>query len=194
MKNGRNTLAKMIIAALDTHYVPISTEGTTSTWGIFSTIFALMRYRFLLGILVKIGASAITELKTALHHQNLNVRVSAMTALGKIGHPSAVDLLLPFLDSGESAEREWAISALGVTRSPLVFDRIITALDDRDLNVRQSAIRALGDFGNESALPKLQKIAETDKTLVESYGLTIGHVAKEAIEKIHKTGKAFEQQ
>jgi len=31
MKNGRNSLAKMIIAALDTRYAPISTNGTTST-------------------------------------------------------------------------------------------------------------------------------------------------------------------
>jgi HEAT repeat protein len=180
-KRALINLAKAVIAILDTPYVPISIKGTTS-------IFAIIRYPLLLRMLVKTGSSATTQLEDALDHPNLNVRLSAISAIGQSGHPSAVDLLLPFLDSGEAAEREWAVSALGFTHSPLVFERIIAALEDEHLGVRESAIRALGDFGNENALLKLEQLA-ADKTLVESYGLTIGHVAKEAIEKIQKRGK-----
>lgn len=178
-KRTSKILVKVIIAILDTPYAPISIKGTTS-------IFAIIRYPLLLSLLEKIGASVIMELENALHHPNLNVRISAMAAIGKSGHSSAVDLLLPFLDSRETAEREWAVSAIGYTRSPLVFERIIAAVEDEDLSVREAAIGALGDFGNENALPILEKIAESDRTLVESYGLTLGHVAKKAIEKIQK--------
>ena len=178
---------KEIIAALDTRYAPIATQGFNSSKDNISEMDdALRRHPILLDALVKIGNPAITELESALRHSNLNVRVSAMAALGRIEHPSTVDLLLPFLDSHTPAERAWVLYALGNTRSPRVLKRIIAALNDENLDVRESAILALGDFGDTSVLPKLERIASSDTSLVESYGRTIGHVAREAIEKIKK--------
>ena len=178
---------KEIIAALDTRYAPIATEGFDSSTDSFSELNgALRRYPLLLDALAKIGRPAMEELQQALGHPNLNVRVAAIEAIGRIAHPSSVDLLLPFLDSSKSEERQWAIYALGNTRSSKAFNRIVAALDDENVYVREAALLGLGDFGNTSVLPRLEQIAESDKTLVENYGRTLGHVAKEAIEKIHK--------
>jgi hypothetical protein len=178
---------KEIIAALDTRYAPIATEGFDSSIDSFSELNgALRRYPLLLDALAKIGRPALEELQKAFGHPNLNVRVAAIEAMGRIAHPSSVDLLLPFLDSSKSEERQWAIYALGNMRSPTAFNRIVAALDDENVYVREAALLGLGDFGNTSVLPRLEQIAESDKTLVENYGRTLGHVAKEAIEKIHK--------
>ena len=182
---------KEIIAALDTRYAPYNTHGYDQD-SLSEANRAQKRHPLLLDVIVKIGKPALPDLELALRHSNPNVRVSAMTAIARIAHPSAVDLLLPFLDSREYLERESAVYALASTRSSRVFERIVAALDDKNLGVRESAILALGDFGNETVLPKLEQIAESDKTMVETYGRTIGHVAKEAIEKIRKRGSIRE--
>jgi HEAT repeat protein len=176
---------KEIFAALDTRYAPYNTHGYNQD-SLSEANRAQKRHPLLVDAVVKIGKAALPELEVALRHPNLNVRVSAMTTIARIGHPSAVDLLLPFLDSSEYLERESAVYTLASTRSSRVFERIVAALDDKNLGVRESAILALGDFGDASVLPKLEQIAELDKTMVEAYGRTIGHVAKDAIEKIKK--------
>jgi HEAT repeat protein len=177
---------KEIIIALDTPWAPIVTKGWNSTTDSISELnSATKRYELLREVLLKIGEPAIAELENALHHPNLNVRFSAMEAILRIGHPSIVDLLLPLLDSTEYHERGLAVAELGKTGTPRAFDRIVAALDDENSYVRNIAIIALGNLGNPNVLPKLERIAESDKTKVD-HVRTIGDVAKEAIEKIHK--------
>jgi HEAT repeat protein len=177
---------KEIVTALDTPWAPIVTQGwNSSTDSISELNRATRRYELLREVLLKIGAPAIAELENALHHPNLNVRFSAIEAILRIGHPSIADLLLPLLDSTEYHERGLAVAELGKIGSPKGFDRIVAALDDESSYVRNIAIIALGNLGNPSVLPKLERIAESDKTKVDHIR-TIGDVAKEAIEKIQK--------
>jgi HEAT repeat protein len=179
---------KAIIAALDTPYAPIGIKFVSSNQSpeFMAEADALGRWPLLVDALVKIGKPALPELENALQHANLNVRISAMHAVGRIGDPSSVDLLLPFLQSEKSHERAWALGSLGYTRSPKVFEILVHALGDRSMDIKETAISALGELGDTRALPKLERIAEKDRTMIENYGLTIGDVAKEAIRKIHK--------
>src|SRR5215208_5836662 len=132
-------VVKEIVAALDTPWAPIVTQGwNSSTDSILEFNRATKRYELLREVLLKIGAPAIAELENALHHPNLNVRFSAMEAILRIGHPSIADL--------------------GKIGSPKGFDRIVAALDDESSYVRKIAIIALGNLGNPSVLPKLERI------------------------------------
>jgi HEAT repeat protein len=179
---------KAILAALDTPYAPIGIKSVSSNQSpeFIAQADASGRWRWLVDALVNIGKPALPELENALHHANLNVRISAMHAIGRIGDPSAADLLLPFLQSEKPHERAWALGSLGYTRSPRVFEILVSALDDRSMDIKETAIRALGEFGDTRALPKLERIAEKDRTMIENYGLTIAGVAKDAIRKIHE--------
>jgi len=178
---------KEIIVALDTRWAPVITKGFDSSKDSLSEFNnATKRYHLLRDVIVNIGDPAIPDLENALHHPNLNVRYSAIIAIKLIGHPSMVDLLLPLLDSTEVHERGLAVAELRKTDTPRTFGRILAALDDESSYVRNIAIIALGDLGNPSALPKLEQIAESDKTEVDHGARTIGDVAKEAIEKIRK--------
>jgi len=181
--------AKEIITELDNPYTPISMKGLSSSnsaeWS--AAVTAGKRWPLLVDALVKIGEPALPELEKALQHPNPNVRISAIHAIGYIGHPSAIDLLLPFVEAKKSPEEGWAMVALGRTRSPRIYETLVAALDDKNIDRKESAILALGVLGDTRALPKLEKIAAADKTLVEPVGRTIGNVAKEAIEKIQKS-------
>jgi HEAT repeat protein len=179
---------KEIVVALDTPFMPICiNEVSSSNQAEFRALSdAIERWPVLVDVLVKIGEPGLPELQNALHHSNPNVCITAMHAIGRIGHPSAVDLLLPYLQSKKPYERAWALGALGQTHSPRVFEILVPALDDESAEIKETAILALGEIGDTRALPKLEQIAKSDTTQVENYGLTIGHVAKDAIKKIRK--------
>jgi hypothetical protein len=178
---------KEIILTLDTPYAPICINGISSNdpdWD--ECVDAVARWKKLLDVLVRIGTPALSELEEALHHNNPNVRISAMHVIGKIGNPSFVDLLLPFTWSTLAYERAWSVGALGYAGLSKYYETLMTALDDEDSSVRESAILVLGDLGDDRALPTLKRIADHDRTMIENYGLTLGDVAKKAIAKILK--------
>lgn len=179
---------KEIVAALDTRYAPVILDRLDSSTDSFSEpLRVAKRIPRLLDVLVKIGQPAISELESALHHPNMNVRLLAMETIERIGHPALVDLFLPFVDSKEDYERGLAVGFLGKTRLPETFDRIVSALDDESLYVRNIAIIALGNIGDRSVLPKLEQFAASDQLIGDDYSRrTVGDVAREAIEKIQK--------
>jgi len=181
---------KEILLNLDTPYAPICINGISSNdpgWD--ECVDAVARWKKLLEVLVKIGTPALSDLEVALHHSNPNVRISAMHVVGKIGAASFIDLLLPFTRSKLVFERAWAVGALGYAGLSKYYKPLISALDDEDCSVRESAIKALGDLGDKRAIPALKRIADRDRTLIETYGLTLGDVAKQAIVKILKREK-----
>jgi hypothetical protein len=181
---------KEILLTLNTPYAPICINGISSDdpdWD--ECTLAVTRWKKLLEVLVRIGTPSLSELENALHHNNSNVRISAMHVIGKIGDPSSIDLILPFTQSKLVCERAWAIGALGYAGLSRYYETLIAALDDVNYSVRESAIRALGDLGDKRALPFLKGIADHDRILIENYGLTLSDVAKEAIVRINKREK-----
>jgi bilin biosynthesis protein len=181
---------KEILLTLDTPYAPICINSVSSDdpdWD--ECALAVARWKKLLEVLVRIGTPALSELGDALRHSNPNARISAMHVIGKIGDPSFIDLVLPFTQSKLVYERAWSVGALGYAHLSKYYEVLITALNDEDSSVKESAIRALGDLGDDRALPTLKQIVDQDRTLIETYGLTLGDVAKHAIVNIHHREK-----
>ena len=193
-KRALNNLVKLgsfavkeIITALDTPYASDLLKAISSTRPeeFNESIIARKIWPFLIDALVQIGKPALEELENSLNHPNPNVRISAMVTIGKIGHPSAVDILLPFLESIKSYERAWAIVALGHTRSSRVYEIIVSALENETID-QDSIITAFGALGDTRALPRLEKIAASHKKLDGRYGFEKRTVVNEAIKSIQK--------
>ena len=180
---------KDIIVALDTPHAPMGLKKIhTKTQGmsvVEESVRAKKRWPLLIDALAKIGEPALDELENSLNHPNPNVCISAMRVIGKIGHPSAVDLLLPYLESIKSYERESAIIALGFTHSPRAYEIIVAALDNETVD-QDAVIEALGALGDIRALPRLEKIAASYKKLDGRYGYEKRFGVNEAIENIQK--------
>jgi HEAT repeat protein len=144
----------------------------------------------LIKALARIGRSSVEKLNDALQHPNLNVRLSAISALGKINDPLAVELLVQLADSPDLGERRSAIAALGELRATSATEKIISSLRDSDAAVRELGVRALIKINDIKSLPALEYLANTDGTIVEAGPgrptLTLGQLAADAVVKIRK--------
>ncbi len=176
---------KTIIAALDLLPYYECRGGYIVTQGDFVSI-----HHILVNALAELGRSSVDKLNEALQHPHLNVRMAAISALGKINSPSAVELLVRFVDSPNVEERMNAVEALGKLRATSAIERIISSLRDSSPVVRETGVRALIQLNDMRALPALEDLASTDGTIIEDRPgmpvLTLGQFALGAAQKIRK--------
>jgi len=114
-------------------------------------------------ILHRFGKPAVpTLLQLAKSDANLEVRVSALMALGSIGALEAVDDLIAL--SGEKAPeiRAHAIAALGRIGDGRAADAIVGHLTESEIGVRLQTVQALGRLQISSAMPKLAACLDDD--------------------------------
>lgn len=126
--------------------------------------------------LVRHGNATLNLLITQLEAEDLEVRRSAIIALGRIGDsratlplsnllreedlamdtanalaqigdPRALDGLLDLMGSSDASIRQAVVNALNSLAAPSMSKRIIPLLHDRDPNVRESAVKIAGYFG-----------------------------------------------
>lgn len=143
--------------------------------------------QMLVKALAKIGRSSVEKLNDALQHPNLNVRVSAISALEEINDPFVVELLVRFMASPHLDERMSAVEALGKLRATSATEKIISSLHDSSPAVREMAIRALAQINDSRALPALEDLARTDHTVIDDRPITtIKDLAEDAIRTIRK--------
>ena len=84
-----------------------------------------------------------------------SLAVDTANALAQIGDPRAVGGLLPLLCSTDASIRQATVNALNSVASPAMAERIIPLLDDPDPNVRESAVKIAGYFGYPQATEAL---------------------------------------
>jgi HEAT repeat protein len=143
--------------------------------------------------LVRHGSATLDLLMTQLTAEDLEVRRSAVVALGRIGDssatsalvntlddealaidaanalaqigdPTAVDGLLNLIGNDDASIRQAAVSALNSVIPPSMSERIIPLLHDSDPNVRESAVKIAGYFGYpESAGALLELSRDSDE-------------------------------
>ena len=77
--------------------------------------------------------------------------VDSAHALAQIGDARAVDGLLNLIGNGDASIRQAAVSALNSVIPPSISERIIPLLHDPDPNVRESAVKIAGYFGYPEA-------------------------------------------
>ncbi|HKG59923.1 MAG TPA: HEAT repeat domain-containing protein [Pyrinomonadaceae bacterium] len=138
--------------------------------------------------LVRHGSETVDLLVSQLTAEDLEVRRSAVVALGRIGNPSAtsalvhtlsdksltidaanalgeigdsqaVDGLLNLLGDEDASVRQAAVAALNSILPPSMSQRIIPLLHDRDPNVRESAVKIAGYFGFPEAAGALVELS-----------------------------------
>jgi hypothetical protein len=176
-----------IMTVLDVPYYRSRVRGFVLTQPGFEGTIIIDLYSSLIRALAEIGRSSVGRLKGALQHPNLNVRLSAMAALGETKNPAAIRLLAPFLDSTEVEERLGAIVALGELHATSAVESITTALQDNHPAVREAGIRALMKIDDVRALPALEEIARTDQTVIDDRPIyTMKDLAEDAIKHIWK--------
>lgn len=85
--------------------------------------------------------------------------IDAATALGEIGDPQAVDGLLNLIGDEDATIRQVAVAALNSIIPPSMSQRIIPLLHDLDPNVRESAVKVAGYFGYPEAAGALVELS-----------------------------------
>src|ERR1051326_805498 len=104
-------------------------------------------------------------LSQALHADNLNVRVQAALAAGRIGDPDAVDLLIPALSDSAVAVQASAAFALGLLKSVRAVDPLLTivrsvppaAQGPREME----AVTALAKIGGPEGAAAIRTVLES---------------------------------
>ncbi|HET9710033.1 MAG TPA: HEAT repeat domain-containing protein [Gemmatimonadales bacterium] len=104
-------------------------------------------------------------LSQALHADNLNVRVQAAFAAGRIGDPDAVDLLIPALSDSAVPVQASAAFALGLLKSVRAVDPLLTlvrsvapaAQGPREME----AVTALAKIGGPEGAAAIRTILES---------------------------------
>ena len=104
-------------------------------------------------------------LSQALHADNLNVRVQAALAAGRIGDPDAVDLLIPALSDSAVPVQASAAFALGLLKSVRAVDPLLTlvrsvppaAQGPREME----AVTALAKIGGPEGAAAIRTILES---------------------------------
>jgi HEAT repeat protein len=76
-----------------------------------------------------------------------SLAIDAANALGQIGDARAVDGLLNLIGNDDALTRQAAVSALNSLMPASMSERIIPLLHDSDPNVRESAVKIAGYFG-----------------------------------------------
>jgi HEAT repeat protein len=88
-----------------------------------------------------------------------SLAIDAANALGRMGDAGAVDGLLNLTGDKDASVRQAAVSALNSLTLPPVSKRIIPLLHDPDPNVRESAVKIAGYFGYPEAADGLVELS-----------------------------------
>jgi len=88
-----------------------------------------------------------------------SLTIDAANALAEIGDPKAVDGLLDLIGNDDASIRQAAVSALNSVIEPSMSERIIPLLHDPDPNVRESAVKIAGYFGYPDAAGALLELS-----------------------------------
>jgi HEAT repeat protein len=97
-----------------------------------------------------------------------SLAIDAANALAQIGDPEALDGLLDLIADDDASTRQAAVSALNSLATPQMSKRIVPLLHDPDPNVRESAVKIAGYFGYSEAAGQLLKLSSDPVERVRS--------------------------
>jgi HEAT repeat protein len=100
-----------------------------------------------------------------------SLAIDGANALGQIGDARAVDGLVKLIGNTDASVRQAAVSALNSLTLPSMSERIIPLLHDRDPNVRESAVKIAGYFGYPEATEALLELSNDSNERVRCAAL-----------------------
>lgn len=101
---------------------------------------------------------------TALKDQSKAVRTAAIRAIGDTKSQEAFLALKGRLDERDPFVRAEIIAAIGKFRSPEAISLLVDEVKSKHERSYRAAVVLLGDIGDETALPVLTEVAESDST------------------------------
>lgn len=126
-----------------------------------------------------------------LDHEDINIRESAVYALGELGGDVTVDILIKSLKSPNPIVRENSAYALGAIHDRRAVQPLIESLKYLDENgnehVEESVVDSLGEIGDPRAAEPLINLLNEDYTFSARIALT--SIGKEAVEALVKALK-----
>ncbi len=125
----------------------------------------------------RFGWRAADILETSLQSRNEKVRSGAAMALGRIGVPDSIPLLIRALEDPSPKVRRNVVRALGKFRSDEVINALVMALGDPDLEVQEYASSALANRGPDIVPVLIGDLRSSDPL-----------VRKNVISALRKTG------
>ncbi|HET8781385.1 MAG TPA: HEAT repeat domain-containing protein [Pyrinomonadaceae bacterium] len=106
----------------------------------------------------RIGNAAATSALVNTLNEE-SLAIDAANALGQIGDPAAADGLLNLIGNSDASIRQAAVSALNSLAVPSIAQRVVPLLHDPNPNVRESAVKIAGYFGYPDAAAELLKLS-----------------------------------
>ncbi len=119
----------------------------------------------IVGVLGKIGTSAIIPLIAALEDENIYVQAKAIKSLGQIKDPRAIEPLIGKLRKGKGIIAKTTIEALVKIGEPAV-PPLINALKSESNSLKTGVAKILGQIGDPRAVEGLIGILEDEKNQV----------------------------
>ncbi|MFN2302811.1 MAG: HEAT repeat domain-containing protein [Anaerolineales bacterium] len=138
--------------------------------------------------ILEIGPSAFDALLIGLKDVDWRIRATAARALGKIGDPKAVQLLISALmDKRDIVPRIEAANALGQIGDILAVEVLIGTLDEQGRvgRLRKAAAVALGCIGDERAIfPLIAALSDNEVDVATAAGSALSCFGTVAIEPL----------
>lgn len=111
--------------------------------------------------LVKLGATAVPELISALQNRHWYVVRNVVAILGQIANPQTASHLIPLIWSDDLRIARETIRALARIGGDQAVDALLQLVDSSHRELYPQAIIALGSIRNPVAVPSLVKIIES---------------------------------
>lgn len=121
------------------------------------------RARALRGVRHQDGNVVLNDVAEALEDPDPGVRREALLALGRIGTPEAIELLMWQLHEPDRETRTVSAEALGETKRQEGTMPLVHALHDADGEVRRAAARALGNLADQRASDQLLDLLNSEE-------------------------------
>jgi HEAT repeat protein len=122
--------------------------------------------------------------------ENPDQRGAAAYGLGLLGDKRAVVALIQTLENPKESPqvRGFCAEALASLGDPAASPRLLAALDDPEVEVRFWSAYALGELKEQRAIPRLERLAETDQAELPGWG-TVNVEAAEALASIRASSR-----
>jgi HEAT repeat protein len=103
-------------------------------------------------------------IEKAYHSGNMNLKASAIYAMGRNCDPVWLTPLTAELSSAETEMRYEAASACGELGAKEAVPHLVKLTSDSDTQVKEAAMKALGEIGGEESKQALRKLSKSTNT------------------------------
>jgi HEAT repeat protein len=137
------------------------------------------RWPFALG-LYRMGEAGATPLIEAMKSKDVNVRWSALWALGLSDSPESANVVLTCLKDNDPEIRVLAVHILGSRHIDHALAAMGEGLRDKDVHVRRATAMALGDMGKAAVKDLSDAIADSDAMVRSLSASSLGNIQDES--------------